>query len=199
MVSSSRGRGFGCCPELLKGPTSGHPRVTSDRHCEDIELPAQTVTYNERWRWQEPEVRLRRADVLLPYRASVHRWRNARPLPVRGRHELVSRGVRLMRHDALPWVLGCHSGWFLTNSGLWLTRCCPRSPRVRREEGPLRSTSGPCAGPWPTCGPVVVTAASTRDFRRLAGRRTSPVHRVDRDGTVAATALGRAGRARHPR
>ena len=148
MVSSSRGRGFGCCPELLKGPTSGHPRVTSDRHCEDIELPAQTVTYNERWRWQEPEVCLRRADVLLPYRASVHRWRNARPLPVRGRHELVSRGVRLMRHDALPWVLGCHSGWFLTNSGLWLTRCCPRSPRVRREEGPLRSTSGPCAGPW---------------------------------------------------
>ncbi|MFE2185929.1 transposase family protein, partial [Streptomyces sp. NPDC059455] len=31
--------------------------------------------------------------------------------------ELVSRGVRLMRHDVALWVLVCRSGWFLTNSG----------------------------------------------------------------------------------
>ncbi|MEU5382022.1 hypothetical protein ABZ359_42165, partial [Streptomyces sp. NPDC005968] len=39
------------------------------------------------------------------------------PYPVVLHIELVSRGVRLMRHDALSWVLGCHSGWFLTDSG----------------------------------------------------------------------------------
>ncbi|MET8966099.1 transposase [Streptomyces sp. NPDC004074] len=37
------------------------------------------------------------------------------------------------------------------------------------------------------------------NFRRLAGHRTSPVLLVDRGGTMAATALGRAGRARYPR
>ncbi|MEW1605499.1 transposase [Streptomyces sp. NPDC093808] len=65
--------------------------------------------------------------------------------------ELVSRGVRWMRHDAVPWVLVCRSGWFLTNSGRWSHRCCLRSLPVRREAVRPRWMSGRCSRLWCTC------------------------------------------------